>query len=537
MSLAGRGRAVEVAIKAGHLALRTANQAPEMRRARRIAAGAEALGPPTGPRVLFLTPRDWAAHVQWEAVLGQALRLRGADVRFATCGGGLEICDRANTWEAPPMPCRSCAGYVQRALTAHGFEPAQLAEHFPTEPDWPELDSLSFEDLRDVTGAGLPLGELTDIPAKWFLMAASIEDDPLGALTRRRFLRSARRIAVATRALLDEVRPDTVVLLNGLFLFESICWAICKERGIDVVTYERGLVKETLLFRRGVAACLLDLGDLWDQWREVPLTPQEDNELDIYLGERTVGGRTIDRFWTAPVFEAPSRQAPAGHRAVLFSNLTWDSAVIGQEIAFPSIQAWAEATVRWFAAHPEHELLVRVHPAETKLPGKQTREPLGAHLREAFPRLPANVSIIGSEDQVSSYALMDDCDVGLVFTSTTGVELALRGKPVIVAGRSHYRDKGFTVDVSSPDEFEAALDAALREPRSVAPSLDLARRYAYLFFFRAPVQSPGVEEHVLGLARITVDDLAQLAPGRLPDLDRICDGILHGGDFDPPSRG
>jgi hypothetical protein len=107
---------------------------------------------------------------------------------------------------------------------------------------------------------------------------------------------------------------------------------------------------------------------------------------------------------------------------------------------------------------------------------------------------------------------------------------------VVAAGRSHYRDKGFTLDVADPDEFEATLDAVLADPDSVRPDVELVRRYAYLFFFRAPVRSPGVEEHVPGLARITVDRLSALAPGVDADVDRICDGILHGGDFGPPSR-
>ena len=110
------------------------------------------------------------------------------------------------------------------------------------------------------------------------------------------------------------------------------------------------------------------------------------------------------------------------------------------------------------------------------------------------------------------------------------MELALAGTPVIVAGRSHYRGKGFTLDVSSPEEFAATLDAVLDDPDAHAPYAELARRYAYLFFFRAPVASPGVEEHVLGLARITVRDLAELAPGADGDVDRICDLILTGDD-------
>jgi hypothetical protein len=45
--------------------------------------------------------------------------------------------------------------------------------------------------------------------------------------------------------------------------------------------------------------------------------------------------------------------------------------------------------------------------------------------------------------------------------------------------------------------------------------------------------APGVEEHVTGLCRLTVQDVAELVPGRDADLDRICDGILGVGDFLP----
>jgi hypothetical protein len=327
-----------------------------------------------------------------------------------------------------------------------------------------------------------------------------------------------------------------VVLCNGLFLFEAVVWALCRQRGIPVVTYERGLIKETWLFRRDEAACLLAIDDLWELWRDQPLSSAEAAELDEYLAARQQGQRTIDRFWGDARFVDPERRRP-GKLAVLFTNLTWDSAVIGQEVAFDSIQSWVAAAVEHFRGRPDDELVIRVHPAEVKLPGKQTREPIGEFLAERFgDDLPGNVRVIAADDPTSSYPLMAAADVGLVFTSTTGVELALAGTPVIVAGRSHYRGKGFTVDVDTPDRFAGALDAALDDPAAFAPDPDLARRYAYLFFFRAPLSSPGIEEHVLGLARITVDDLDQLAPGADHDLDRICDGILGRGRFEPPGR-
>jgi hypothetical protein len=536
--LPDRRRLGEIAVKGVHLGLRQIAAAPEQLAAGRLAKqAADRLPPPAddAKRVMFLTPRDWAAHVQWEGMIGQALRVRGADVHFVTCGGGLEICDRANTWEAPPMPCTTCRQYVNGSIDRHGFPRVALREGWQRDDPvpWPEIDELGLKDLVEVTDLGIALGELVDIPVKWFLMAAQTQDDPLAPLTYRRFLRSSRRVVRGLERALDDVQPDVVVLLNGLFFFEAICWDLCRRRGIDVVTYERGLIKETLLFRRGVAACLLDVTSLWERVKGEPLTAEEDARLDSYLDERKHGRQTIDRFWQDAQFSSPER-AGRGRLAVLFTNLTWDSAVIGQEVAFPSIQTWVAAVIEAFAERPEHELIVRVHPAEVKLPGKQTREPIGEFLQRRFPELPANVRVVQADDPTSSYPLMEACDVGLVFTSTTGVELALQGKPVIVAGQSHYRDKGFTIDVSTPTELLTKLDAALADPAGAAPDAVLARRYANLFFFRAPIRSPGVEEHVLGLARLTVHDIDELRPGLDPELDRICDGILLGGDFTRP---
>ena len=65
--------------------------------------------------------KSWAAQVQYESVVAHGLALRGAQVSFLTCGGGLEICDRANTYEAPPMPCRTCTRYTSASLEAHAM--------------------------------------------------------------------------------------------------------------------------------------------------------------------------------------------------------------------------------------------------------------------------------------------------------------------------------------------------------------------------------------------------------------------------------
>ena len=533
-----RERLAEYALKGVHLGLRQVGMAPEQRTARRLAEQARSRRiVTTGPRVVVLEPRDWAVHVQWEGMIAQALRLRGADVRFVTCGGGLELCDRVNAYEGPPVPCTTCTRYVEKSIDAHGFPRLSIREGWEgNDPgDWLELDELSFGELIDVAWHDLPLGELVDIPLRWFLMRSRLNDEPLAPLNARRFLRSARRVLVGLERAFEELQPDVLLLLNGLFFFEAIATAMAIQRGVPVLGYERGFIPGTLIVHHGDPNCLLDVSDTWDHWRGVPLTPDQETELDRYLDDRRMGRRTMDMYWKRGTrYELDGGEdASSGRLVTLFTNLTWDSAVLGQEVAFPSIHDWVATAIEWAAAHPEHRLVVRIHPAEVKLPGKQTREPLASFIRARFPGLPSNVTVLEPSDPTSSYVLMEAADVGLVFTSTVGLELALHDVPVIVAGNTHYRDKGFTVDVSSSDQFMNALDAAVADPTTSRPDHDLARRYAYLFFFRAPIGAPYVEEHVPGLARITIDDLSELEPGHDTEVDRICDEIL-GAASSPP---
>lgn len=536
-----RDRLGEYLVKGLHLGLREVGQAPEHVRARRLAAQAAASSgtTPDGPRILILTPRDWAVHVQWEGLMAQALRIRGAHVSFLTCGGGLELCDRVNTYEGPPMPCHTCTRYVNASIDAHGFPRRSLRDGWSYRPqsEWPELDALELSELFDVMYQGMPLGRLIRIPVRWFLLRSALDDEPRAAITARRFLRAAKDVLDGLNVALDRTRPDALVVLNGLFFFESIAVELARQRAIPTVCYERGFIPGTILMHSDSPDNLYDISKWWQDACKSPLTHAEERRLDIYLEDRRLGRRTMDQYWTKDTKHDGAVRTQGGRLAVLFTNLTWDSAVLGQEVAFPSIHAWIVAAVEWFAARPEHRLILRIHPAEVKLAGKETREPLGDFVRARFPTLPRNIEVVEPSDPTSSYALMNSCDLGLVFTSTAGLELALLGKPVIVAGATHYRGKGFTIDPATPVDFAVDLTRVIDDPVGSAPDRDLARRYANVFFFVAPMTIPGVEEHVPGLARLSLGSLSDLSPGVHADVDRFCAVVLGNARPQPKSGG
>jgi hypothetical protein len=84
-------------------------------------------------------------------------------------------------------------------------------------------------------------------------------------------------------------------------------------------------------------------------------------------------------------------------------------------------------------------------------------------------------------------------DMGLVYTTTVGLEIAMSGAPVIVAGQTHYRDKGFTLDPATWEAYFQLLAMVLKEPAEFRLSkgqVEQAWAYAYRFFFEYPRPFP-----------------------------------------------
>jgi hypothetical protein len=146
--------------------------------------------------------------------------------------------------------------------------------------------------------------------------------------------------------------------------------------------------------------------------------------------------------------------------------------------------------------------------------------------------IPSNVRIIGSARPVSSYALLDLSDLVLTYTTTVGLEAAVRGIPVAVAGETHYRARGFTYDVACHDD----LVAVLRDPpaRMAPDRVTLARRYAFTFFFRSMLPFPSVQVTGGRVTRVPVT--AAELHGSDPYLDWVADRILDGEPFTLPDE-
>jgi hypothetical protein len=220
----------------------------------------------------------------------------------------------------------------------------------------------------------------------------------------------------------------------------------------------------------------------------------------------------------------------------MLSNVVWDAQLHYPANAFPSLIDWAVRTIDYFRGRADLQLLLRIHPAEVR-GTSPSRQPLEAEIRKRFPILPANVFVIPPESPVSTYAAMELCDSVLIYGTKMGVELTAVGIPVVVAGEAWIKNKGLTLDASTPEAYFEILDRLPLGERLSPEVVEQAQKYAYHFFFRRMMPLPFLEKVASNLfftpAIASVDDLAE---GRSKALDILCDAILEARPFVYPAE-
>ena len=102
------------------------------------------------------------------------------------------------------------------------------------------------------------------------------------------------------------------------------------------------------------------------------------------------------------------------------------------------------------------QLIIRVHPAEITgdVPSRQKVE---EELSKKYKKLPENIKIIPPSSSASTYSLIENSNLLLIYNTKTGIEAAAMGKKVVVAGEAWIRNKGFSWDAESKDDYLSIL--------------------------------------------------------------------------------
>jgi hypothetical protein len=434
--------------------------------------------PPTGKKILIFTMlRYW---VEQTTMMALALSALGHDVTLAYLPYG--------HWKYPVsrfdlrrqnLLMQKVLKPLEAQINLISLLEAHQTKKLPTELS-DQMEAAAFRDVQ------------------YSLLREDV--DPKGELYQMRLERNQTHTRVMLHYL-ENQRPDAVIVPNGSMLEFGITFKVAEFLEIPVMSYEFGEQSERMWLAQNADVMRQDTSDLWNARGTVPLNDSEWERAKELFASRQGGGlwQNFSRRWQG----TPSQGGEATRQALgldarplvlLPTNVLGDSLTLGRHIFSESMTEWLERTIEYFSQRDDVQFVIRVHPGEQIGWGPSVYDILS----EKFPELPENIRLLPPGAEINTYDLVNTADIGLVFTTTVGMEMAMSGLPVIVTGDTHYRGKRFTLDADSWESYFEVLDAALQNPEKFQPTreqVDAAWTYAYRFFFEYPQPFPWHVQH------------------------------------------
>lgn len=429
---------------------------------------------PAGKNVfIFASTHYWLEH---GVITGLALSGLGHDVTIGYYPYG--------RWDfnSPQFDVRR-----QSVYSATVLRPASAVMNFENLLHTHSSFSLLPEALQQA------VDQVTDFDYMYAFQTEEVNrEDPFYLFRHERNLHAAKSLLTYLRSL----KPEVAIIPNGTILEFGIAYKVCGYLKIPTTTYEFSDKRHSMWLAHNQEIMQQNTDELWKTHANYQLTNADLEELKVLLSSRKNASTYGDfsRQWQrVPAEGQAAIQAKLGFDGkpivLLATNVLGDSLTLGRNTFSRSMSEWIIRTIQYFIEKPEVQLVIRIHPGEALIKHGSILD----LIRKTLPTLPPHIHLIEPLAEVNTYDLMDIADLGLVYTTTVGLEMAMRGIPVIVAGKTHYRNRGFTHDPNTWVDYFKLLNrllTCLRECRLQEDQVNLAWKYAYLFFFKYPLSFP-----------------------------------------------
>jgi hypothetical protein len=420
------------------------------------------------PLLVSFTQWDFALAAVAETVL--TLNELGSEVSLALWSDHTPLRDIG--WQvqhqiAVATRTRTVDQQLREGLLEAGL-PGEIFVAPPIDPwtpagDLPVISDFSRASIRELTYRGAPLG-------RGVLHAPPSPETPSNdkhVWPKKYVERAARSFAYVydqTMQVIKDRGITSIYIYNGRFLHDSAVTAAALDSGLPILSYDTGGLDTdfdlTIDETHDWSALQNRMKRMFEKWSELERDEvarswfeERIHHVDPANAQFTGGqqsGRSIERESDLPL-------------VVYFSSS-------GDEIAELDLD-WSEyftdqphalVTLAEMCRELDYELVVRTHPHARIKPDKDNLD-WDAAVTQAKPMLH-----IDQHSSVDSYALMREADAVVTYGSTTGVEAAYLGRPVIVMGPSAYDELGCAIRPRTSNELRSALAAIGRSGSQVS---------------------------------------------------------------------
>jgi hypothetical protein len=272
----------------------------------------------------------------------------------------------------------------------------------------------------------------------------------------------------STTSLLASGRYDNVIIPSGGILDYSAAFQAAVDLDVPVVTFECWERYGKCVICPG-RPFMADMGrDAWAADSKV-LDDARRRRVSEWMAKRE-GTKWED--YVLPAYQRSEVVSPESVReqlgldarpiVLVCPNVPFDAAYLGLSGSFETMAEWLRELSLRLAQRSDCQVVVRAHPGEVDANCAEGALEL---VQRAIGTPPSHFRLIGPLDKVNTYSLMRAASLGLVFGSTAGLEMPMRGLPVVMPIQAHYSRKGFTIDAFTAGEYFAAIDKSLADPQ------------------------------------------------------------------------
>ena len=452
----------------------------------------------------------------YEALLSRVFYSHGAEVSFVTCNSDLPMCawnrDANNnniivglhephgTKFLTKAKCNYCTSKFERFYgNSQDINSLKLSSYDGQNPliDIPSLISKVDFTAKDHYYRGVNILEHARASALRGLLVGKLDLEQENHIALlKKYLYTTIYYLNKIEDLLIQEKPDVVCCVHGIYMEHGILVDLCKHLNLKIVISGIPYKKDCLWFGVGDTYHRTITYDDDYSWLNTELTQEKINKTLSYIKSKQTGGRDNISFHPNPKTDKRAIRAELGlddsDRIVsIFTNTLWDAQVAYKENAFENMMDWLVTTIIKAAELPKYKFIIRVHPGESKI-GLNTNQPIILEIYKHFPSLPDNIILVGPDSDISSVDLGIMSELSVIYGSKIGIELAVLGKLVVVAGEAICRNKGFTTDILNKKQYLALLnniDAALVEfdPNNTK---SLCLKWAHHLFFEIMIYFP-----------------------------------------------
>lgn len=495
--------------------------------------------------ILFWSTGGMLIQSNIEGAIACALKARGHNVRMILCDGIYKAC--AKRVDMPDIPvsewgkyCKSCIRQNSDVFERLGIDYTFISELISPEKNEKLKKSsleITFDNYRSLSLNGVHLGSHVESAMLRHTRGGSYSG--LENILREYSLTVLMNAAASEEAI-KRFNPSRIFMSHGIYADWGPALTNAINKKIQTSSYICCYLTAHFFFGtvRSFDETFLTVNE--KSWNKVLINGQagiQKKRLENFLERRYKNNVTQDLKGLLKEYKGNSEHIyskygldPSKPVWGIMTHINWDAASDYFPMIYETFDEWLYETIKIIYDVREVQWLIKIHPSELN---DNPETGCQRFIEKNFPDLPSHIKVLKMDDDISPLDFYNLLDGGVTVMGTGGLELALKGKPVILAGDAHYSNKGFTYDAKTKENYKQLLMNTKNLKSNDDEKLALAWKYGYIYFIQKQVPLlPTIKEDLY----IDFTKLDYLLPGKNKFMDFLCDRIIDGQDFILPDE-